>query len=288
MRLRLACGRAAGWGAAMALVSSLSGCGALEDYVKVRRPGAEVVGASFRDIGLESATVVFDVAVENPYSAPLPLTAVDYALSSEGRRFLSGEAEPGGTIPAGTTRTVEIPARVTSASLYETLRSVRPGGVIPYPAELGLSADAPLLGPIRIPLVKQGEFPVPAVPEVSIARIEWDRITLNEAAGRVQLKVVNGNEFPVDMSKLAYSLSLGGAEVAHGSVGKAVSFRAAGGSGTVEIPISFSPTSFGVALFRMLSSDTAGYSLQGELAANTPFGAMSLPFEKAGTAPLTR
>ena len=38
--------------------------------------------------------------IENPYSAPLPLVNLDYALSSRGTAFLSGKADVQGTVPA--------------------------------------------------------------------------------------------------------------------------------------------------------------------------------------------
>jgi hypothetical protein len=57
--------------------------------------------------------------------------------------------------------------------MLSALRGVRPGSKIPYNAELGLSVDAPGLGPIRLPLKKEGELVLPTISGTDIGDI-WD------------------------------------------------------------------------------------------------------------------
>lgn len=264
------------------------GCGVLEEYVKVRQPSATLSRVSLQDISLDSATLRFEVEVENPYAVPLPLVNLDYSLGSRGQEFLSGAADVAGSVPAGGRKTIPLPAKVTYVNLLKTVAGIRPGDVVPYAAELGLSVDAPALGRLRIPLMKEGELPVPTVPEVKVSEIRWDRLSLGEAAGRVKLDLVNRNRFPVEMAGLNYALALGGVEVAKSSLATGVSFAADGGAGTVEIPISLSPSSLGMGVFRMLTSEESGYSLRGNLQAKTPFGPIALPLESSGTVPFLR
>lgn len=266
----------------------LGGCAVLEDYIHLQQPDARIARVGFQSIDLQSVTILFDVEVENPYSVPLPLVNLDYSLSSRDQQFLTGASELAGSVPAAGKKTIPLPAKITYASLINTLMNVRPGAVVPYTAELGLSVDAPALGRVRLPLVKDGEFPVPTVPEVKVSEIRWETLALNEAAGRVKLDLVNRNEFPIDLSRLTYGLSLGGVEVARSAVTKTVSFDGGGGQGTIEIPISFSPVSLGMGLFRMLSSDESGYAFTGNLSVKTPFGAMVFPIEKTGSTVLVR
>ena len=260
----------------------LAGCKVVQDYLGSRKPSARVVNARLADLSLESATMLFDVEVENPYSLPLPLVNVDYALASRDKSFLSGRVDLEGTVPAQGKRTIALPAKVAYTGLLEVLKDVRPGSVIPYTANFGLSVDAPALGPLRLPLRKEGELPIPKVPEVEIRQIRWDKLTLDEAGGYANLQLVNRNEFPLEISQLDYSLSLGGVEVANSSMAESLSFAAGGGGGDLEIPIKFSPRSLGLAVFRMLTAKGAGYDLRGTLDVGTPFGPMSLPIEKAG------
>jgi len=269
-------------------VSALGGCGVVADILSVQRPTASIVGVRLADIGLQAATMVFDVEVTNPYSVPLPLVNLDYGVASEGASFLSGKAAMQGAVPAGGSKTVSLPAKVVYLELLKVLKGVKPGSVVPYTATLGLSVDAPAVGPLRLPLSKSGRLPVPAAPEVKVSEIRWDKLTLDAAGGRVKLDMVNRNQFPVEMTALRYALSLGGIDVATSSMVKGVAFGADGGAGTIEIPIAFSPRKLGLAAFGMLTGSGSGYKLHGDLIAKTPFGPMSLPIDGAGNAVFKR
>ena len=267
--------------AVLPLLGVLAGCGAL-DALNLRRPSARIAGVRLQDINLSSATLLFDVEVENPYSVPLPLVNIDYGLASGGTQFLSGKADMQGTVPAQGKKTVSLPARIVYLELLKALEGVPLGSVVPYRADLALSVDAPAVGVLRLPLHKEGQLPVPAVPDVKVEQIKWDRLTLDRARGVVTLSVTNRNEFPLHMRKLTCALSLGGTRVGSSAVAEAVSLDAAGGAGTLEIPISLSPRSLGSAVFKMLAGRGSDYRLTGDLEVNTPFGPMSIPINKLG------
>jgi LEA14-like dessication related protein len=259
--------------------SGLAGCGALDAFNK---PSADIVGVRLKDIDLRSATLVFDIKIGNPYSVPLPLANIDYSLASEGTGFVSGKSAMQGTVPAAGSKTVPLPLKVEFLELLKVLKGVRLGSVVPYDAEMGLSVDAPVVGPMRLPLKKRGKLPIPAPPGVKITNIRWDKLTLDQAGGRAQLQLTNRNAFPVTLSRLKYALSLAGTEVANSALAKSVAFGADGGTGTVDIPVSFSPKSLGLAVFRMLMGKGSGYDLSGDMNADTDFGPMSLPLKGIG------
>ena len=269
------------------LLTGLGGCAAL-DALNLQKPTARVVGVRLEDIDIQALTLAFDIELENPYSVPLPLTNLDYALASKGEPFLSGEAPLQGTVPARGAKTLSLPTKVTFKRLLSVLTGVKPGAVVPYNAELGLSVDAPAIGPLRLPLKKEGKLPVPAPPEVSVQQVKWDKLSLDSAGGTVRLDVVNRNAFPVEMAKLAYGLTLGDVEVANASVAKPLAFAANGGAGAIEIPISLSPRKLGLAAFRMLTGKGASYKLAGDMNVATPFGPMKLPVRKTGKTSFTK
>ena len=64
------------------------------------QPQARVTRVDLRDLSLDGLTLRFDIEVENPYGVALPLLGLDYALASRGTRFLSGNAETEGSVPA--------------------------------------------------------------------------------------------------------------------------------------------------------------------------------------------
>lgn len=141
---------------ATSILAGAAGCGLIE------RPTAQIAGAKLQDVGLSEATMLFDVKVDNPYTVPLPMTNVDYALASEGQRFLAGKADVQGEVPAKGSQVLGVPVRISYAGLLNAVKGARPGGTIPYTADLGLSVNVPALGPLRLPMSKEGQLTIPS------------------------------------------------------------------------------------------------------------------------------
>ena len=270
------------------LLAALTGCSLLQGFLGTGLPTARITGARLGGINLKSATLELGLEVLNGSPVPIPLTNFDYSLASQGKPFLSGKADLQKTIvPAGGKKTLSLPIEIPYSDLLKALKNVRPGHVVPYRAELGLSLDGPGGRALRLPMRKEGELPIPAVPDVRIESIEWGKLTLAEAGGRVKLRCVNRNQFPVDLQNFRYNLSLGGTQVANSALAKRVDF-APGGVGTLEIPISFSPASLGMAMLQVLRGENANYALKGAFDVKTPYGPMRLPIDKSGKAQLRR
>jgi LEA14-like dessication related protein len=138
-----------------ALAAGVAGCG------MTQRPTASVIRMNMQEVGLAHATMVFDIVVDNPYSVPLPLSNLDYALSSRGQQFLAGKADMQGEIPAQSSRPYAIPVRISYTELINALEEARPGATIPYKADMGLSVDLPVLGSSRLPMVHEGQITIP-------------------------------------------------------------------------------------------------------------------------------
>ena len=156
----------------MLLVPALfTGCETMQQALERNRPSARLVGLKFDDVKLDSATLLFDVEIENHYPVALPLTNFDYTVSSHAEQFLSGRANSQTTVPAKSKKTVSLPAKVNYIGMFKALKGIRPGSKIPYGAELGLSVDTPALGLIRLPLKKEGELILPAIPGTEITDI---------------------------------------------------------------------------------------------------------------------
>ncbi|HET6426993.1 MAG TPA: LEA type 2 family protein [Phycisphaerae bacterium] len=138
-----------------ALLACATGCGMIE------KPSAHITGVKMQDISLTEATMLFDVEVGNPYSVPLPMSNVDYALSSQDQSFLTGLANLQGTVPAGGSKTIGVPVRINYLRLINAVQGARPGATIPYKADMGLSVEVPAVGPVRVPMSKRGELSIP-------------------------------------------------------------------------------------------------------------------------------
>jgi len=262
----------------LVLVASLTGCAA---------PSAKLSGVSFKDINLQSMTILFDIELTNPNSAPLPLADLDYELSSRGNSFFTGQAPLQGDVPARSAKTISLPARITYSQILTALSDVKPGSVLPYKADLGLSIKVPVIGKLRLPVHKEGNLPVPTAPKVELEQVKWDKLTFDSAGGVFRIRMTNRNQFPMEMARMAYGLTLGKMEIAKSSLARPVSLDPNGGEGIVEIPVSFSPRKFGLAALGMLTGDSS-YELGGEISVKTPYGPMSLPFDRKGDIRLRR
>lgn len=151
-----------------------AGCDTINSLGLVK-PTARMTDLKFEDVKLDSATLLFDVEVNNPYSVALLLMNLDYGLSSGAESFLNGSAQLQTTVPAKSKKTVSLPAKINYLDMLRALKGIKPGSKIPYKADLGLSVDAPALGLIRLPLKKEGEVILPTVSDINIKDI-WDVI----------------------------------------------------------------------------------------------------------------
>jgi len=270
------------WLPLFVLVLFASGCKALSDLVaQLDKPTASFESLSLDDLNLESLTLGLKLRVDNPYGVSLPVERLGYRLQSGASPFLTGETSPGVSIPARGSESISLPLTVNYTQLLELVAGIRPGSVVPYTAHLDLGVDAPGLGPLSLPLEKKGELPVPTVPEVELTSVEWQSLSLQQAAATLQLKIGNQNEFPFELKNLKYDLSLGGKQIASTAIESGASFQP-GGSANLSIPISFSPSSLGLAAFNMLSGEGSGYSIVGDMDVTTPFGPLTYPFSKSG------
>lgn len=255
----------------------LAGCQSVQDMLSsAPKPKAHVIGASIRGLSIENIVLLFDVEVENPYAAALPLADLGYALSSNGKQFLAGSLKPTGSIPAHGKQVLQVPATVQFASLVSVLKGVKPGAVVPYTADFKLGVDAPVIGHVEVPLSKSGELPVPAVPQVELGTLAVDKLGLDQIRATAKMQVRNTNQFPLDLTKMGVSFALAGQEIGSSRLANPVSLPA-GQSGTVEIPLSISPRAVGVGLVNLLRGNQIAYKVAGSLDANSRFGPISLP-----------
>lgn len=157
------------------MTACVAGCETIQESLNLRKPTARLTGLKIEDVKLDSATLLFDVEIDNHYPVALPLSNFDYSLSSGAEQFLSGSAKSQAAVPAKSSTTVSLPATINYIEMLKALKGVRPGSKIPYGAELGLSVDTPALGVIRLPLRKEGELVLPSISGADINDI-WNII----------------------------------------------------------------------------------------------------------------
>ena len=273
---------------AFVLLALLTGCQSMQNMLGgAPKPTAHVIGASIRGLSLENIVLLFDVEVENPYAASLPLIDLGYSLASGGKKFLEGTLTPTGSIPAHGKQVIQLPATVPFSSLFAALKGVKPGVIVPYTADFRIGVNVPVLGRIDVPLSKSGEFPVPAVPQVELSSLAIDKLSLEQIKASAKLQVKNTNQFPLDLTKLGVNFALGGHEIGSSKLANSANLPA-GQTTTLEVPLSFSPRAAGMGLVNLLRGNQIAYQVSGSIDANTRFGPLSLPFNHVGNTAVTR
>jgi LEA14-like dessication related protein len=266
----------------------LAGCQSLQDIIGgTPKPTARVVGTSIRGLSLENIVLLFDVEVENPYATSLPLIDLGYSLTSGGNKFLEGTLTPTGSIPARGKQVIQLPATVPFSSLLATLKGVKPGAVVPYTANLRIGVNVPVLGRTDVPFSKNGELPVPAVPQVEVTSLSMGKFGLDQIKAIAKLRIRNPNQFPLDLTRLSVNLALGGLDVGGSKLASPASI-ASKQEATVEVPLSFSPRAVGIGIVNLLRGNQIAYQVSGSVDANTRFGPLSLPFSRIGNAAIAR
>ena len=142
------------------------GCDALQQALQLQKPTASLKGVSFQNISADSAELLFDVDIENPYPVDLPLVDLDYNLVSSDKPFLSGQAKLDEAIPKNGSKIVSLPVKINYIDLARAVMQFKPGVDIPYNAQVGLSVDTPG-GAIRLPLSKEGTLSIPNISDLS-------------------------------------------------------------------------------------------------------------------------
>jgi LEA14-like dessication related protein len=196
--------------------------------------------------------------------------------------FFAGQQDLSGDLPARGSRTVSLPATVTYSQLLLVLTEARLGSILPYEAELGVSIRLPIIDKLRLPVRKEGKLPLPAPPDVELASVRWDDLSLDHVGGTMRLRLTNRNEFDMELDTLSAALTLSGVAVGQWNATRPVALAAGGGAGEVELSISFSPKRLGRAAVRMFLTRQPTYELSGEIGVTTDYGRMKLPISKSG------
>ncbi|MQM21915.1 hypothetical protein Taro_054962 [Colocasia esculenta] len=253
----------------------------IEGAIGFGKPTADVSGIHIPSINLKQVELVVDVLVTNPNPIPIPLIDINYLVESDGRKLVSGLIPDAGTIHAHGSETVKIPVKLIYDDIKSTYNDIKPGSIIPYKIKVDLIVDVPIFGRLTLPLEKNGEIPVPYKPDVDVEKIRFEKFSFEETTAVLHLKLENKNDFDLALKALDYEIwladvSIGGAELKESTkIDK-------NGISFMKIPISFRPKDFGSALWDMIRGRGTGYTMKGNIDAETPFGPMKLPISKEG------
>jgi LEA14-like dessication related protein len=140
-----------------------AGCSALES-LNVQKPTASFRAARLENVTADGLTANFDIAVDNPNSFSLPLTAAQYKLALGGVQVVDDKAKPDAAIPAKGSLPVTVPVRLNFQHLLSAEQAIaQSGGNIPYNFDGALHfspGNLPLAQDIKVPIKFSGTLPL--------------------------------------------------------------------------------------------------------------------------------
>ena len=150
-------------GVLLILTTIAPGCAALGG-LNVQKPTATFQSARVANVTAEGLTANFDVAVDNPNSFSVPLSAAQYKLALGGVQVVDDQAKPEASIPAKGSLPVTLPVRLNFQQLLSAEQAIaRSGGNIPFDFDGGLDFSAgklPFGQTVHVPLRFSGTLPL--------------------------------------------------------------------------------------------------------------------------------
>ncbi len=267
--------------AAVAVLSTLSGCGGLGAVLRqgIMTPEVSVVSAAPTAADFEGMTVAVDLLVKNPNHLGLRVAALTWQLDAEGGRVASGDAPGGLTLPANGSATSRVTAHLRFADLANLARLAETKEKVDFRVAGSVKVESPI-GPIEVPWSHAGSLPVPRLPRVELGGIRLGRQTFTETELLVRLRVENPNGFPLPAASVKLDVELSGERVAQ-AASRELGAIPAGGTATLEIPVRLSILGAGRALMQ-----ARGKSVSVGASGTAGFGWMQLPFAVSGQLPL--
>lgn len=252
---------------------------AISGIFKWGKPDADISGFDVPVLNTKRAEIIIDVLITNPNPIPIPLVDMIYEISSDGRMLCSGTIPDAGTVHAHGKETVKIPLTLIYKDIVDTFDDIEPGQILPYLCKVTLLIDVPVIGRVTIPLEKEGEIPIPHVPDVDLDNIDWDHLSLEETSATLHLTLKNMNKFDIGINSFEYSLQIADVNIGEASLKESTEVKGEG-EGKLQVPITFRPKDFGGALWDIIRGRGTGYTMVGAVNVDTPFGPMHLPFSK--------
>jgi LEA14-like dessication related protein len=253
------------------IIVLIQGCSSLEqagELVSGTKPTGEVKGVKLSRLDFKGIDLVFDLQVDNPNPVKITLDHLDYELKLLNRSFLTGEQGMGMSLPANGLSQVKLPVRMEFEKLLSSYKELSKRDELPYQIALGLGFDVPLLGRIRLPVQYQGRLPILKIPDISLNRLDIQRLTLQKADLILEFEVVNPNRFALMLDRLDYQLKLNGIDVGNGALSQSLKVEQ-GGQGRIRLPLTLNFMQAGRGLYTALLGDSGiSYELNGALDAS--------------------
>ncbi|NTV45460.1 MAG: LEA type 2 family protein [Chlorobiales bacterium] len=126
--------------------------------MNVKEPGVSVSNVAIEKVSLVGVNFTFDVKIDNPNQVGVNLSGFDYDFLVNGHSFAKGDQEQPIKIEPKGSSTVQIPLMLGFTDLFSVFTSLKKQSQANYQLTTGFHFDLPVLGKVRVPAEKTGNF----------------------------------------------------------------------------------------------------------------------------------
>ncbi|VAW84969.1 hypothetical protein MNBD_GAMMA18-2411 [hydrothermal vent metagenome] len=277
----------------VAIIFVATGC-SLNEVKKaagIKNPSVSLEGMQITDLTMESADLALRLTIDNPNPIPINLAGFDYALLFDGKQLLAGKKRDQFKIDAKGVNTVTVPVSLNFADLKALYQGATDQDTLNYELQTTALVDLPVIGVKKFPATQKGQFPVPKIPEVSLAGVNVKKMGLSGAEVVISANIKNPNTFGIDVSQLAYQLSINGVQWAESTVSETIKL-AEKAETQINIPLKLNFMEMGSSLYSaLMKSKGLNYQLKGDMNLDTALPMLKnvkVPFDKSGVVGVKR
>ncbi|MBF0449498.1 MAG: LEA type 2 family protein [Candidatus Magnetomorum sp.] len=268
-----------------------SACETLQQWGGIRPPALSVQKVSIANASLKEMDLIMDIQVENHYPLGIRLPAFDYAFLINDHMFLKGENAIDQAIPASGNTLVQVPLRIHFIDLYQSISALVNEDQASYQLSGNLHFDVPILGQLKIPFDKKGQFPLLKMPKISVKGLHVKSLNFVTAKLALDIEMDNPNAFLMLLKNFSYTFSVDGLQWADGSIQKDITFEKQGKS-NISIPIALNFFDMGQSLFNLIQKKSQfpyEFDTHIQLKTELPFlENIDIPVRKSGNIQLFR
>ncbi len=262
----------------------LLSCESIKQFVQP--PDVKVENVNIADVSFEDITLDFALLINNPNPFGVELDGYNYQFAIEGEEFLSADETREMNIAGGAQSSVQIPISINFERLYNFMQKTKHLDSLSFDLNGQLNPGG-LLSGFDIPFNRSGSVPNVKLPQIQFTGIKLKNMGLSGIDMEVGLELINNNVFGFNIGTLNYDIALAGTQIANGATEKLASVPAKGES-QVTIPISLSFAGAAASVRSLLRGENVEASISGSTDLETPFGALTLPFDTTQQIPISR
>lgn len=266
----------------------LSACSTIHNLLReanIRKPEVEFVDSKLTGLSFSSVDFMFNLKVDNPNPLGVKLDGFDYDFLINGASFIKGSQEKELEIKANDENTVQLPLSLGFMDLYDTFQSLRSKDKSTYQLKCAFSFNIPVLGVVKVPVSKKGEFPLLKRPKIKIDALRLQQLNITGAELKLGIRLNNPNAFSMILKHLQYNFEVNQQRWVAGDTERNIRITEKGES-IIEIPFSLDFLQVGHSVYRVLTENRSfDYRFKANLDLTTSLPLLEqfeLPFEHSG------